>query len=115
MMAVSRAGVGGSRTVVAALISAARVLAGCSGGSTVADHLPTAIGGLPERSPQRPTTSSGYPAVHDVPPRSEEHTSELQSHLNPVCRLLLEKKKMHAGHPYAVSHRPHSATRRNYA
>src|SRR5207237_9066001 len=25
-------------------------------------------------------------------PRSEEHTSELQSHLNLVCRLLLEKK-----------------------
>src|SRR5260370_24331226 len=32
----------------------------------------------------------------DVPAedgRSEEHTSELQSHLNLVCRLLLEKKK----------------------
>src|SRR5260370_22002063 len=27
--------------------------------------------------------------------RSEEHTSELQSHLNLVCRLLLEKKKPH--------------------
>src|SRR4029434_9084813 len=27
--------------------------------------------------------------------RSEEHTSELQSHLNFVCRLLLEKKKSH--------------------
>src|SRR5207237_5385991 len=27
------------------------------------------------------------------PRRSEEHTSELQSHLNLVCRLLLEKKK----------------------
>src|SRR5260370_9954360 len=27
------------------------------------------------------------------PLRSEEHTSELQSHLNLVCRLLLEKKK----------------------
>src|SRR5438477_9795452 len=25
-------------------------------------------------------------------PRSEEHTSELQSHVNLVCRLLLEKK-----------------------
>src|SRR5260370_29191387 len=29
-------------------------------------------------------------------PRSEEHTSELQSHLNLVCRLLLEKKKRNA-------------------
>src|SRR5260370_21577890 len=28
-----------------------------------------------------------------APVRSEEHTSELQSHLNLVCRLLLEKKK----------------------
>src|SRR5207237_6087903 len=28
--------------------------------------------------------------------RSEEHTSELQSHLNLVCRLLLEKKKIDA-------------------
>src|SRR5260370_29491230 len=27
--------------------------------------------------------------------RSEEHTSELQSHLNLVCRLLLEKKNTH--------------------
>src|SRR5260370_27101500 len=27
--------------------------------------------------------------------RSEEHTSELQSHLNLVCRLLLEKKKIY--------------------
>src|SRR5260370_28776421 len=31
---------------------------------------------------------------HSIPmSRSEEHTSELQSHLNLVCRLLLEKKK----------------------
>src|SRR5690242_21442835 len=29
----------------------------------------------------------------DVGVRSEEHTSELQSHVNLVCRLLLEKKK----------------------
>src|SRR5690242_21606945 len=29
----------------------------------------------------------------DIGRRSEEHTSELQSHVNLVCRLLLEKKK----------------------
>src|SRR5882762_2935293 len=29
------------------------------------------------------------------PVRSEEHTSELQSHLNLVCRLLLEKQHLH--------------------
>src|SRR5260370_28932377 len=33
------------------------------------------------------------PAVAVGRQRSEEHTSELQSHLNLVCRLLLEKKK----------------------
>src|SRR5207237_10253605 len=31
--------------------------------------------------------------------RSEEHTSELQSHLNFVCRLLLEKKKTNLQQP----------------
>src|SRR6266480_5421439 len=33
--------------------------------------------------------------THGLPAslRSEEHTSELQSHVNLVCRLLLEKKK----------------------
>src|SRR5690242_21517666 len=30
--------------------------------------------------------------------RSEEHTSELQSHVNLVCRLLLEKKKKKKNH-----------------
>src|SRR5260370_15883609 len=33
--------------------------------------------------------------------RSEEHTSELQSHLNLVCRLLLEKKKRKKCQPKA--------------
>src|SRR5690606_40244991 len=45
--------------------------------------------------------SSGFPrALHRsvVGPRSEEHTSELQSRENLVCRLLLEKKK-----PYTTS------------
>src|SRR5260370_7898829 len=41
--------------------------------------------------------------------RSEEHTSELQSHLNLVCRLLLEKKKTPT--PYcSSSHLPHCDT-----
>src|SRR6266571_617541 len=31
--------------------------------------------------------------AHHPERRSEEHTSELQSHVNLVCRLLLEKKK----------------------
>src|SRR5260370_16371686 len=36
--------------------------------------------------------------------RSEEHTSELQSHLNLVCRLLLEKKKKPPNPPPIHSH-----------
>src|SRR5437588_6521166 len=35
----------------------------------------------------------GRAAGHRRPSRSEEHTSELQSHSDLVCRLLLEKKK----------------------
>src|SRR5260370_3032628 len=35
----------------------------------------------------------GRSCLHAGEDRSEEHTSELQSHLNLVCRLLLEKKK----------------------
>src|SRR5256886_7086176 len=52
------------------------------------------------------------------PERSEEHTSELQSQSNLVCRLLLEKKKTNHTHPFLVgawsdSHfRPHGRTGR---
>src|SRR2546426_7042607 len=41
----------------------------------------------------QPTGSIGAIAVAPSNPRSEEHTSELQSPCNLVCRLLLEKKK----------------------
>src|SRR2546429_7317050 len=39
--------------------------------------------------------AAGHPVPERMPPeiRSEEHTSELQSRLHLVCRLLLEKKK----------------------
>src|SRR5258708_10963677 len=41
-----------------------------------------------------PPSSTDRPATPPtVPPRSEEHTSELQSPDHLVCRLLLEKKK----------------------
>src|SRR6185369_17855367 len=41
--------------------------------------------------PGRDTLIFGATDRDTVPDRSEEHTSELQSHLNLVCRLLLEK------------------------
>src|SRR5437773_6659576 len=47
------------------------------------------------RSRSSNSTHSGSSSAHSgrVSPRSEEHTSELQSHHDLVCRLLLEKKK----------------------
>src|SRR2546427_5522777 len=44
-------------------------------------------------SPVRAATSPEITRMSVVLPRSEEHTSELQSQSNLVCRLLLEKKK----------------------
>src|SRR5437773_5593329 len=41
------------------------------------------------RAMSEPTSIPSHPSAH----RSEEHTSELQSHHDLVCRLLLEKKK----------------------
>src|SRR5256885_2471374 len=43
--------------------------------------------------------------------RSEEHTSELQSPCNLVCRLLLEKKKYNPCTPHATPHPPTGAAR----
>src|SRR2546427_9347527 len=40
-----------------------------------------------------------------LPPRSEEHTSELQSQSNLVCRLLLEKKKKKKKKFYLPDHK----------
>src|SRR2546430_10048451 len=63
------------------------------------------------RRPRRPDSTRGcltinvvgrgrrpLPGVPDRRPRSEEHTSELQSQSNLVCRLLLEKKKKQQSH-----------------
>src|SRR5207249_5397765 len=49
---------------------------------------PAAAGALPGRVSQNVTIE-----------RSEEHTSELQSRFDLVCRLLLEKKKYRSRHP----------------
>src|SRR2546428_3371491 len=55
-------------------------------GSPVPDALPD------RRSTQAPDRRYS-PALGTGDPRSEEHTSELQSRSDLVCRLLLEKKK----------------------
>src|SRR5260221_5196536 len=54
------------------------------------------------------------PMLHrkdDAGARSEEHTSELQSHSDLVCRLLLEKKKRSRTTAPALIHRPNSTAR----
>src|SRR5260370_38091200 len=48
------------------------------------------LAGHPKGRAQHPIGLGHVSGQHE---RSEEHTSELQSHLNLVCRLLLEKKK----------------------
>src|SRR5256885_6456218 len=53
----------------------------------------------------RPLEHGADLVIHSATKRSEEHTSELQSPCNLVCRLLLEKKKnvhtySHAQHKY---------------
>jgi hypothetical protein len=56
------------RAAAAALVAcASALLCGCSG-SLIADHLPAAVGGLPEDAPARPATEAAYPAVHNMPP-----------------------------------------------
>src|SRR2546430_5400753 len=71
-------------------------------------------------SRQRTSTSSASGSASTIPcrssthasspVRSEEHTSELQSQSNLVCRLLLEKKKTRLITLLSLIRRPHSRT-----
>src|SRR5690348_17547766 len=57
---------------------------------------PLTMSGPTSGSVTRPSRSTTRYTRDDTPPqvlRSEEHTSELQSPVHLVCRLLLEKKK----------------------
>src|SRR6266480_7973704 len=56
--------------------------------------LPAPAAGIALRRPRRHRCRGNRTQVRV---RSEEHTSELQSHVNLVCRLLLEKKKNVSG------------------
>src|SRR2546421_3317701 len=56
------------------------------------------------RMTRRLTSRSAWNSPYHLarPMRSEEHTSELQSRSDLVCRLLLEKKKQVSHPPYVV-------------
>src|SRR5690242_21629927 len=61
------------------------------------DRRPPALRDVARRHPPLPRDQrqrlGDQEQVRQQVRRSEEHTSELQSHVNLVCRLLLEKKK----------------------
>src|SRR5688572_31801706 len=66
----------------------------------LADYLRRPDPGAALRDPGRERPAGGPGRERpDCRARSEEHTSELQSQSNLVCRLLLEKKKL-TGKPY---------------
>src|SRR5256885_5465023 len=56
-----------------------------------------------QRHPVLHAERAAHVVRHDHARRSEEHTSELQSPCNLVCRLLLEKKKKNKTHPRKAS------------
>src|SRR5438477_4741398 len=61
------------------------------GDTDLSDPVSITVNALPSVSLTRPGSNSAFTVIET---RSEEHTSELQSHVNLVCRLLLEKKKI---------------------
>src|SRR5256885_4151805 len=73
----------------------ALVLSG--GGARGAYHVGV-LAGLAERLPGLEFPILSGMSVGAINTRSEEHTSELQSPCNLVCRLLLEKKKIYSNY-----------------
>jgi hypothetical protein len=64
-----------TRTAAAALLLAF-ALSGCS---SAIDYIPTALGGLPEGVPERPTTPHKFPNVHEMPrPREDTALSDAE-------------------------------------
>src|SRR5205823_13885334 len=78
-------------------LSAAPTLGGC--GPPAPPRSPPACSSPSPRPPARPPSRCD-PAIPSSSPRSEEHTSELQSLAYLVCRLLLEKKKKTQTHEH---------------
>src|SRR2546429_1890935 len=81
------------------LFRSRRPVGGSASYAARARAAPAAPNVRPGARPASVSASAPHPAprrrrAHDVD-RSEEHTSELQSRLHLVCRLLLEKKKKH--------------------
>src|SRR5579871_3890484 len=78
------------RGTAVAVLTIAALLLDAGAAAAIAD---TPGGVAAPASPQAGGTQYGMPAGVARPQRSEEHTSELQSRREIVCRLLLEKNK----------------------
>src|SRR5260370_7883421 len=90
VLAICRAG--------SAEVSPTRLVSGAMKGKTSAT--PSTLNAMWATATRRASEDERMLAASAVAQvRSEEHTSELQSHLNLVCRLLLEKKKQHTLNP----------------
>src|SRR3989454_3812369 len=95
-------------------LSAAHLMGGCAMGRSAADSVTDAWGRVHGIPWLRVADASLFPDALEINPyltimaladrvaRSEEHTSELQSPCNLVCRLLLEKKKIGADSPNVI-------------
>src|SRR3990167_10700833 len=84
---------GGVESMIAHIAHASSITT--ADGSIVPQRRSAAVeAATPMRNPAATQTSSAAPGARgpSTPRRSEEHTSELQSQSNLVCRLLLEKK-----------------------
>src|SRR5256886_13428719 len=81
-------------STVRGIVSRPRVTTRCSSSQSTAVR--TIV--FPTPPPWRSGRTASGPIQPSVP-RSEEHTSELQSQSNLVCRLLLEKQNKRLTHP----------------
>src|SRR2546427_8710403 len=79
----------------------AALVAGCAKRTVTADVSapPRAAAPVPPRSVTAAAPESPVTPLAEITTRSEEHTSELQSQSNLVCRLLLEKITTQHGSP----------------
>src|SRR5256884_9903998 len=66
------------------------------------DALRAELAGGALRHRAQPEFGAGERGITDAAPRSGEHTSELQSRLHLVCRLLLEKKKINRTRQFII-------------
>src|SRR2546430_7841300 len=72
-------------------------------GDGMHDDLANVVAGAVDRLVTRPVAQVVFGRQGEMSHRSEEHTSELQSQSNLVCRLLLEKKKTSTMNPISRS------------